>query len=132
MNDGQAHEWQDSGPGRITEKQRKMLNAVCGDLAKSIIWHGVRLDKDDWRHFLSGTAAGWKAVPAYCDGDGRAGVIMIGGSSLRLTRQQAKDAITMGLHIGDAPHEQGLKSAPVRWSDTVLRGIGFNPKDLEQ
>lgn len=125
------NDWEDVSAGRITEAQRRMLNAVAGDLARSIIWHGVRLDKDDWRHFLSGTAAGWKAVPAYCNGDGRHGVIMLGGSSLKLTRQQAKDAITMGLHIGDAPHEQGLKCAPVRWSDAVLLALGFNPKDLE-
>lgn len=125
------NDWEDARPGRITEAQRRMLNAVSGDLARSIIWHGVMLDKDDWRHFLSGTAAGWKSVPAYCSGDGRHGIIMIGGSSLRLTRQQAKDAITMGLHIGDVPHEQGLKCAPVRWSNAVLLGLGFNPKDFE-
>lgn len=123
--------WDDASAGRITEAQRRMLNAVCGDLARHVRWHGVRLDKDDFRHLLSGTAAGWKAVPAYDHGDGRNGIIMLGGSSLKLTRQQAKDAITMGLHIGDHPQEQGLSCAPVRWSDAVLLGLGFNPRDLE-
>ena len=124
-------DWDDTSAGRITDAQRRMLNAVCGDLAKHVRWHGVKLDKDDWRHFLSGTAAGWKAVPAYDFGDGRNGIIMLGGSSLKLTRQQAKDAITMGLHIGDSPQEQGLTHKPVRWSDAVLLGLGFNPRDLE-
>lgn len=125
------NDWDDVSAGRITEAQRRMLNAVADDLARQVRWHGVRLDKDDFRHFLSGTAAGWKAVPAYDHGDGRNGIIMLGGSSLKLTRQQAKDAITMGLHIGDHPQEQGLTCAPVRWSDAVLLGLGFNPKDLE-
>jgi hypothetical protein len=124
--------WDDASAGRITEPQRRMLNAVCGDLARQVRWHSVKLDKDDWRHFLSGTAAGWKAVPAYDHGDGRNGIIMLGGSSLKLTRQQAKDAITMGLHIGDSPQEQGLSCKPVRWSDAVLLGLGFNPRDLEE
>jgi hypothetical protein len=121
--------WDDASAGRITEPQRRMLNAVCGDLARHVRWHSVKLDKDDWRHFLSGTAAGWKAVPAYDHGDGRNGIIMLGGSSLKLTRQQAKDAITMGLHIGDYPHEHGLSCQPVRWSYTVLLARVENPND---
>lgn len=123
-------DWQDTGDARMTDAQRRMLNAVCGDLARQIRWHGFRLDKDDWRHLLAGTMLGWRAVPAIDNGDGRVGIVMLGGSSLLLTRTLAKDAITQGLAIGDDPTSQGLNAAAVRWSDAVLHGLGFTTQDL--
>jgi len=107
-----------------------MLNAICGDLARQINWHGCRLDKDDWRHLLSGTAAGWRPVLGIDDGRGHTPMVLIGSSSLKLTKQQAQDAITQGLAIGDDPSSQGLSAQPVRWSDAVLHGLGFDPKEI--
>lgn len=124
-------DWEKEGDSPRTQKQLNFLNAICGCLEHGIKWHGVRMGKDDWRHFLSGTAAGWKAVPAYDHGDGCHGVVMLGGSSLNLTKSQATDAIRMGVMIGDNPDEQNLDCKPIRWSDTVYGGLGWNPKDLE-
>lgn len=115
---------------RITEEQRRLLNAICGDLSKSLKWHGLAMDKDSWRWLLSGTAAGWKAVPGIQNGEGHAGLVMLGSSSLKLTKEQATDAIQMGVMIGDAPAEQGLDAKPIRWSDTVLIGLGHSPADF--
>ena len=123
-------DWRDNSDGRITESQRKMLNAVCGDLANQINWHGNRLNKDDWRHVLSGTALGWRLMPGINTGDGAPGLVMLGGSSLTLTRKQATAAIGWGLEIGDDPREQGLSCPRVRWSDAVLRGCGLTDNDL--
>lgn len=119
-----------TGTTRMTDAQRRMLNAVCGDLAQQIRWHGNRLSKDDYRHLFAGTVLGWRMMPAYDRGEGAPGFIMLGGSSLDLTRDQAKDAITMGLHVGDHPEAQGINCAPVRWSDAVLFGLGMTPEDL--
>ena len=47
----------------LTEQQRKILNAACGDLSAQIKWHGFRLTKDDWRHLLAGTFLGWRMMP---------------------------------------------------------------------
>ena len=105
-----------------TQEQRNLLNAACGDLAEQIVWHGNRLDKDDWRHFIAGCVLGWRMMPAYDAGKGAPGFIMLGGSSLKLTKKQCIDAITMAFHIGDAPHEQGLANqAPVRWGAAVCK-----------
>ncbi len=124
-------EWELDGSGKMTDKQRRMLNAVCGDLGSQIIWHGNnRLSKDDWRHFLSGTVRGWRMLPGICRGEGAPGFVMLGSSSLDLSKTLAKDAITCGLQIGDAPHEQNLACKRVRWCDAVLLGLGFNPRDL--
>lgn len=116
---------------KITEEQRRLLNALCGDLARQVKWHSRALDKDSWRHMLSGTAAGWIMVPGIDRGEGNPGWVMLGGSSLKLTKQQASDAIAMAVQIGDHPNEQGLDCKPVRWSPAVLRGLGFSPNDLD-
>lgn len=130
MADMTPDDWRLSGTSRMTDKQRRMLNAVCGDLSAQVSWHGFRLSKDDWRHMLSGTMLGWRLMPAIDRGQGAAGFIMLGGSSLKLTRSQCADAITQALHIGDHPDEYSLESAPAQWCDAVLLGMGFNPRDF--
>lgn len=124
------NEWELQGPGRMTVKQQKMLNAVCGCL-EQIHWHGDKLHKDDWRHLLSAVSAGQVMLPGWHYGDGRPqGFIMLGKSSLSMTRSEASDAITMGVQLGDNPDSQGIKVAPVMWTDAVILGLGFNPADL--
>ena len=102
----------------ITEQQRNTLNAACGDLAKQIEWHGFRLSKDDWRHMLSGTIRGWRMMPGIDRGEGQS-LIMLGGSSMDLTKEQCIDAITQAFLIGDDPSTQGLNCEPVRWCKAV-------------
>lgn len=125
-------DWQDRGEGMMTTKQQRMLNAICGDLAAGLSWHGQRLTKDDWRHMVAGTMLGWRLMPAIDRGQGAPGHIMLGGSSMKLTKSLACDAITVLVHIGDYPEEQGMHARPVRWSDTVLLGLGFNPHDFAE
>lgn len=105
----------------LTEQQRKILNAACGDLSSQIHWHGNRLSKDDWRHLIAGTVLGWRMMPAIDRGEGAPGFIMLGGSSLNLTKEQCIDAITMAFHIGDDPASQGLNDSPVRWCASVCK-----------
>lgn len=124
-------DWDQAGDARMTDKQRRMLNAVCGDLAAQITWHGNRLAKDDWRHMISGTMLGWRMMPGINLGTGAPGFIMLGGSSLSLSRTQAVAAINTALDIGDRPEDQGLAAKPVRWSRTVLLGLGFSPNAVE-
>ena len=116
----------------LSTEQRKFLNAICGDLAEQVAWHGNRLTKDDWRHMIAGTVLGWRMMPGIDMGDGKPGMIMLGGSSLDLRKAECIEAITMALQIGDHPDEQGLKCKPVRWCDAVLLGLGFNPMDFRE
>ena len=121
--------WGVDGDGRHTEAQRRMLNAVCGDLAKQIDWHGCRMDKDDWRHFLCAVATKAKFVPGWRSGEGEAGFVCLGKSSLKTTKSEMKTAINIGLDIGDRPEDQDIKARPVSWCDAVLLGRGDNPND---
>ncbi len=132
MNATSPSDWKLDGQGGMTDKQRKMLNAVCGDLSEQLSWHGNRLSKDDWRHMVAGTILGWRMMPGIDRGEGAQGFIMLGGSSLKLSRSQAAEAITALLQIGDHPDEQGLSAKRVRWSAVVLLGLGFNPNDFAE
>ena len=130
MNPQGPKDWQLDGTGPMTDAQRRMLNAVCSDLAKGIDWFGNRLNKDDWRHVLTGTIRGWRMIPGIDRGQGARGMVMLGGSSLSLSKSSAAEAITCGLQIGDHPEDQGLKSPRVQWCDKVLLGLGLTERDL--
>lgn len=118
-------DWQLAGTGKMTDAQRRLFNAACGDLSVHLPWHQMKLTRDDYRHMISGTLLGWRTVPGIELGDGKRGWIMLGGSSLDLSRTQATDAITLAFHIGDFPREQGLQSPPVPWCDVVCLARGI-------
>lgn len=112
----------------MTRDQQNTLNAACEDLAEQIAWHGQRLSKDDWRHLISGMVLGWRAVPAInvegiagFEESERAQVVMLGGSSLKLSVRQASLAIELAFWVGDEPDAQGLKCDPVRWGPAVCK-----------
>ncbi len=115
----------------MSDEQRKLLNAACGDLAAQISWHGNRLSKDDFRHLLAGTVLGWRMMPGIDRGEGSPGFIFLGGSSLNLHKAECTDAITMAFHIGDDPSSQGLNSAPVRWCQVIRAARGISDADDE-
>ena len=115
----ERNDWRLTGATRMTDAQRRLLNSACGDLAQQINWHGNRLSKDDWRHFIAGTVLGWRMLPAYDRGEGAPGFVMLGGSSLNLTKDQCIEAITIAFHIGDDPQSQGINAKPVRWCQVI-------------
>jgi len=123
--------WDEKGGGPITAKQKRMLNAVCNDLSEQITWHGIRLGKDQWRWLLSAVELRATLSPGWDYADGNpAGFIMIGRSSLELSRSQAAEAISRAVHLGDCPESQDLKCKPVNWSDKVLFGLGYRESDI--
>ena len=130
MNVIRPEDWNQCGEGMMTPKQQRMLDAICGDLSVGLARQGQRLTKDDWRHMVAGTMQGWRLMPAFDRGQGALGIIMLGGSSLKLSRSMACDAITVLVQIGDHPDEQRMRVRPVRRTDTVLIGLGFNPHNL--
>lgn len=132
MTDIRPGDWELAGTTKMSDGQRRLFNAACGDLARCLNWHGNRLTKDDWRHLLSGTLLGWRTMPGIDFGDGRPGLIMLGGSSLDLSKTQATDAIRTAFNIGDFPEEQRLRCKPVEWCRVVklARGIADGEAEL--
>jgi|ERR1700761_719435 len=122
--------WQEwSGMSR---KQQNLLNAACDDLSRQLPWRydgrPVRLNKDQWRHLISGHIIGSKFVDGI-----EHGIVSLGRSSLELEGKDATDAITLAFAIGDDPEGFGLRGRErVIWSQSVCiaRGISPNDEDL--
>lgn len=112
-------QWREIGEAKMSDKQRRLFNAACGDLAEQMHWQGWKLSKDDWRHFFTGLVLGYRSYPGWDYGDGKRGTIMLGHSSLELSKSQATEAITMAFFLGDNPADQGMKIPPVRWCAVV-------------
>jgi len=102
----------------ISWKQRKLLNATCGDLSKQIRMNdrgeyvhvsvapfGRRLSKDDWRGIFVAVALGQESVP-HPDGEG---FVMLSKSSKKLSKRAFDSVIQTIWAFGSARQ--------VSWSD---------------
>ena len=88
-----------------TLDQNDKLNAMCGDVAAQVEWHGQWLSKDDWRHmFVASYRKGQKVVPGI---DG--GFVVLGASSRKLRIKECADVIELIYAFG-AEHD-------VKWGD---------------
>lgn len=115
----------------LTDEQRRLFNAACGDLARCLTWHGFRLSKDDWRHFISGTVLGFRMLPGIPLGNGAPGFVMLGGSSLDLTKPKCTEAIQIAFGIGDAPWEyEPSQRKAVQWCPVVRLARGITDEEL--
>lgn len=109
--------WEERGHEPMSPAQQRLLNAACQDL-EHLPWHGFRLSKDEYRWLISATALKLKMVPGINTGHGRPGLVILGRSSLELTRTDATTAIRLAFDLGDHPEDQGLATG-FRWGPTV-------------
>jgi hypothetical protein len=92
--------------------QNARLQAMCGDVARQVVWHGQKMSQDDWRHiFVASYRKGQRAVPGI---DG--GFVVLGASSKELTKKECADVIDI---IGAFGCEHA-----VEWSDRSADGFG--------
>ncbi len=114
----------------LSDEQRNLLNAACGDLARCLSWHGNKLSKDDWRHLISGTILGWRLMPGIDTGGGAPGFIYLGGSSLNLKGQKRTDAITLAFEVGDEPWTYDpTQQTAVDWCPVVRAARGIKEQE---
>lgn len=79
-----------------TRLQNDKLQALCGEVAQQVKWHGQRLTQDDWRHmFVASYRKGQKAVPGI---DG--GFVVLGASSRDLKVAECADVIELIMAFG--------------------------------
>ncbi len=80
---------------RSIEQNRKMWPMLT-DLAKQIIWHGVRLTNAEWKDFATATLKSQKMIPNL-DGDG---FIAVGGKTSTMSKKLFADLIEIIYMIG--------------------------------
>lgn len=113
-----------------TTEQNKLLQPACRDLSRGLDWQSngelVRLSEDEWRWLVCADILGQRAVRGI-----HGGVVMLGGSSRQLRKQECTDAITLIFSIGDAPWDYGLDQNRITWCDIVMAARGIRASDDE-
>ncbi len=85
-----------------TRLQNDKLQALCGEVAAQVVWHGQKLSQDDFRHmFVASYRKGQRAVPGI---DG--GFVVLGASSKDLKVAECADLIELVFAFGA---EHGVK-----------------------
>jgi hypothetical protein len=110
--------------GYRTPEQNDLLQPACRDLSQQITWKGYELSQDEWRWLICAAVLGQKIVPGI-----NGGIVALGGSSKKLNKQQATDAITLAFEMGDQPWTYDPSQIhAVDWCDAVkkARGIPLN------
>ena len=105
-----------------SKEQNDLLQPACRDLSNGLQWDGQKLSQDDWRHLVCADILGQKAVRGI-----HGGVVLLGGSSRQLRKDDAGEAITLAFAIGDCPWDYGCPNQErVEWCDVIkaARGIG--------
>lgn len=116
-----------------TLEQNDLLQPACRDLSKQLTWFGHSLSQDEWRHLICAAVLRVKIVPGINTGDGAPGIVTLGGSSRKLNKAQATEAIQLAFAIGDAPWEyEPTQRKAVHWCDKVWLARGFNPAEMAE
>lgn len=109
-------------------EQNAIFQKACRDLCEHFRWptngHFVHLNQDEMRWLLCADILGQKSVRGV-----HGGVVMLGGSSRKLTKDDCSQAIMLAFSIGDAPWEYGLDQPRIEWSDSINRARGRSPND---
>lgn len=98
--------WRRPDSTRSLESNAKMW-AMLGDIAKQVVWHGVKLDAEDWKHVLSAGIKKQRAVPGI---DG--GFVVLGQRTSKMGVKEMAELIELAQHFGD--------SKQVQWSDPAF------------
>ena len=104
-----------------------LLQPACRDLSRGLIWDGQQLSPDEWRWLICADILGQKPARGI-----HGGVVLLGGSSRKLTKCDCTDAITLAFSIGDQPWDYGCHNQQrVQWGDVVRAARGISDADDE-
>ena len=90
-----------------TLEQNARMWATLTDISKQVVWHGLKLAPEEWKHVFTATLKGQKTVPNL-DGTG---FIILGQSTRAMSKKEFSNLLELAYALGA---EQGVK-----WSETA-------------
>ena len=90
-----------------TLEQNARMWATLTDISEQVVWHGLKLTPEEWKHVFTATLKGQKTVPNL-DGTG---FIILGQSTRTMSKKEFGNLLELAYAFGA---EQGVK-----WSETA-------------
>jgi hypothetical protein len=82
-------------------EQNRMMWANLEDIAKQVVWYGVKLTKDEWKDVLTAALKKQKVVPGI-----EGGFVVIGARTSKMTVPEMTELIELSTAFGT---QQGVK-----------------------
>ena len=82
-------------------EQNRLMWANLEDIAQQVIWHGVKLDKQEWKDVLTAGLKKQKIVPGI-----EGGFVVIGARTSKMTIAEMNELIELATMFGA---QQGVK-----------------------
>ena len=90
-----------------TLEQNARMWATLTDISEQVVWHGLKLAPEEWKHVFTATLKGQKTVPNL-EGTG---FIILGQSTRAMSKKEFSNLLELAYAFGA---EQGVK-----WSETA-------------
>lgn len=95
--------------------QNRKLWALLGDVSRQVVWHGSKMDAEDWKHVFTAALKGQRSAPGLYGG-----FVVLGQSTSRMRIGEFCDLIEL-IHAFGA--ERG-----VRWSDEAQQALEWQKR----
>lgn len=97
-------------PVKLTRsiKQNKLMWCLLRDIANQVVWHGLKLDRWDWKDVISAAWRQQRSVPAICG----TGFVVLGVRTSKLNIKEMSELIDLIQAFGN---EQGVKFTAPPW-----------------
>ena len=90
-----------------TLEQNARMWATLTDISEQVVWHGLKLTPEEWKHVFTATLKGQKTVPNIYG----TGFIILGQSTKAMSKKEFSNLLELAYAFGA---EQGVK-----WSETA-------------
>lgn len=90
-----------------TLEQNARMWATLTDISEQVVWHGLKLTPEEWKHVFTATLKGQKTVPNL-DGTG---FIILGQSTRTMSKKELSNLLELAYAFG--------AERDVKWSETA-------------
>lgn len=90
-----------------TLEQNARMWATLTDISEQVVWHGLKLTPEEWKHIFTATLKGQKTVPNL-DGTG---FIILGQSTRVMSKKELSNLLELAYAFG--------AERDVKWSETA-------------
>ena len=98
-----------------TLEQNARMWATLTDISRQVVWHGLTLTPEEWKHVFTATLKGQKTVPNLDS----TGFIVLGQSTRAMSKRELSDLLELAYSFGA---ERNVKWSEKSKSDLLIFG----------